>query len=67
MRVAFPAPQPVIMACKATEQAGEESIELLADTGTSRGNVPRMARRKIWQVEIQAVEHLHPDLEQASC
>lgn len=46
-------PQPVIVTRNAMKQAGNGQIEVLVETGTSRDNVSRMARKEGWQVEVQ--------------
>ena len=46
-------PQPVIVSRAAIRRAGTGAIEVLVDTGTSRDNVSRMARKEGWQVEVQ--------------
>lgn len=49
-------PQPVIVTRNAMRKVDEGPIEVLVETGTSRDNVSRMARKEGWQVEIQEVE-----------
>lgn len=49
-------PQPVIMSRTAIRRAGAGAIEVLVDTGTSRDNVSRMARKEGWQVELQETQ-----------
>jgi tRNA 2-thiouridine synthesizing protein A len=49
-------PQPVIMSRAAIKRAGTGAIEVLVDTGTSRDNVTRMARKEGWQVEVQQAQ-----------
>ncbi len=46
-------PQPVIITRNAMKKEGKGTIEVLVETGTSRDNVSRMARKEGWQVEIQ--------------
>lgn len=48
-------PQPVIMTRNAMA-AGVEVLEVLVETGTSRDNVSRMARKEGWWVEVQDVK-----------
>lgn len=48
-------PQPVIMTRNAMA-AGVEVLEVLVETGTSRDNVSRMARKEGWRVEVQDVK-----------
>jgi tRNA 2-thiouridine synthesizing protein A len=48
-------PQPVIMTHNAMRVAGDRSLEVLVETGTSRDNVSRMALQEGWQVEVQDV------------
>lgn len=49
-------PQPVIVTRNAMKKVDEGPIEVLVETGTSRDNVSRMARKEGWQVDIQEVE-----------
>ncbi len=49
-------PQPVIMTRNAMKKAGQGPIEVLVETGTSRDNVSRMARKEGWQVQVLAME-----------
>jgi tRNA 2-thiouridine synthesizing protein A len=49
-------PQPVILTRSAIQDAVKGSIEVLVETGTSRDNVSRMARKEGWQVEVREVE-----------
>lgn len=49
-------PQPVIITRNAMKQAGKGPIEVLVETGTSRDNVSRMARKEGWQVEVHDAE-----------
>lgn len=49
-------PQPVIITRNAMKRAGKGSIEVLVETGTSRDNVSRMARKEGWQVEVRDAE-----------
>jgi tRNA 2-thiouridine synthesizing protein A len=49
-------PQPVIIARNAMKKMGKGSVEVLVETGTSRDNLSRMARREGWQVEILEIE-----------
>ncbi len=49
-------PQPVLVTRKAMKKAGQGTIEVLVETGTSRDNVSRMARKEGWQVEVIEVE-----------
>ncbi|MGI6207334.1 MAG: sulfurtransferase TusA family protein [Anaerolineae bacterium] len=46
-------PQPVILARQAMQGSGPGPIAVLVDTGTSRDNVARMARREGWQVQVE--------------
>jgi hypothetical protein len=39
-----------------TKMAGQGTIEVLGETGTSRDNVSRLARREGRQVEVQEIE-----------
>lgn len=48
-------PQPVIMTRNAME-AGVGVLEVLVETGASRDNVSRMARKEGWRVEVQSVK-----------
>ncbi len=48
-------PQPVIMTRNAMA-AGEGVLEVWVETGTSRDNVSRMARKEGWRVEVQDVK-----------
>ena len=45
-------PQPVLLARQAMTQMSKGSIEVLVDSGTSRDNVSRMARKEGWQVTV---------------
>ena len=45
-------PQPVILTRNAMKKAGKGTIEVLVETGTSRDNVSRMARKEGWQVDV---------------
>ena len=45
-------PQPVILTRNAMKKAGKMTIEVLVETGTSRDNVSRMARKEGWQVDV---------------
>jgi tRNA 2-thiouridine synthesizing protein A len=49
-------PQPVIVTRSAMKKAGAGPIEVLVETGTSRDNVSRMARKEGWQVEVLEIE-----------
>jgi TusA-related sulfurtransferase len=49
-------PQPVIITRNAMKRAGKGSIEVLVETGTSRDNVSRMARKEGWHVEVLDAE-----------
>jgi len=49
-------PQPVIVTRNAMKKAGQGAIEVLVETGTSRDNVSRMARKEGWQVQVLAME-----------
>lgn len=49
-------PQPVILTRNAIKGTGKGSIEVLVETGTSRDNYSRMARKEGWEVEVQGVE-----------
>ena len=49
-------PQPVIITRNAMKRAGKGLIEVLVETGTSRDNVSRMARKEGWQVEVRDAE-----------
>jgi hypothetical protein len=43
------------MTHNAMRVAGDRSLEVLVETGTSRDNVSRMALQEGWQVEVQDV------------
>ncbi|MFZ5915824.1 MAG: sulfurtransferase TusA family protein [Chloroflexota bacterium] len=49
-------PQPVILTRNAMQKVGKGRIEVLVETGTSRDNVSRLARKEGWQVEVTEVE-----------
>jgi len=49
-------PQPVILTRNAMQKVGKGHIEVLVETGTSRDNVSRLARKEGWQVEVTEVE-----------
>ncbi|MCX7838670.1 MAG: sulfurtransferase TusA family protein [Anaerolineae bacterium] len=46
-------PQPALQAEKFLSQVGSGLVEILVDTGTSRDNVARLARKAGWSVEIE--------------
>jgi tRNA 2-thiouridine synthesizing protein A len=45
-------PQPVLMTKKAMQQAGQGTIEVLVDSGTSRDNCTRIAEKSGWSVQV---------------
>lgn len=49
-------PQPVIITRSAMKKLGKGPIEVLVETGTSRDNVSRMAKKEGWQVEVVELE-----------
>ena len=46
----------MILTRNTMKQAGKGAIEVLVETGTSRDNVSRLARKESWQVEVIEVE-----------
>jgi tRNA 2-thiouridine synthesizing protein A len=49
-------PQPVVLAKKAMDKAGKETVEILVDTVTSRENVSRLARSSGYLVTVEEKE-----------
>jgi tRNA 2-thiouridine synthesizing protein A len=49
-------PQPVLVTRKAMAEVKKGTIEVLVETGTSRDNVSRAARKEGWQVQVAEVE-----------
>jgi len=46
-------PQPALQAEKFLQYVGSGVVEVLVDTGTSRDNVARVAKKAGWSVEIE--------------
>jgi TusA-related sulfurtransferase len=46
-------PQPVLMTKRAMQQAGQGTIEVLVDSGTSRDNCRRIAEKSVWSVQVE--------------
>jgi TusA-related sulfurtransferase len=45
-------PQPVVETVRAARQHPSDTLEVLADTATSRENIARFARNNHWTVDI---------------
>jgi len=46
-------PQPVMLASQAINRMGKGVVEVLADSGTARDNVLRLAQNHGWKVSIE--------------
>jgi TusA-related sulfurtransferase len=46
-------PQPVLMSKRAMQRAGQGTIEVLVDSGTSRDNCARIAQKSGWSVQVE--------------
>jgi tRNA 2-thiouridine synthesizing protein A len=46
-------PEPVMLTHQAIQKLGKGTIEVLADTGTARENVSRMAKSSGWGVTVE--------------
>lgn len=46
-------PQPIMLANKAIKKLGQGTIEVLADSGTARDNVTRIAENSGWSVTVE--------------
>lgn len=46
-------PQPVLLTKQAIRSAGEGTIEVLVDSGTSRDNCSRVAQKAGWNVTVK--------------
>ena len=46
-------PQPVLLTKRAMRQTAQGTIEVLVDSGTSRDNCARLARKSGWQVQAE--------------
>ena len=46
-------PQPVMLTSKAINKLNKGTIELLADSGTSRDNVSRLGKNSGWAVTVE--------------
>ena len=47
-------PEPVILTSKAIKKLNKGTIQVLADSGTSRDNVSRLAKNSGWAVTVKA-------------
>ena len=50
----FSCPQPVVLTRNKMKQMGEGTFEVIAETGTSRDNICRLAKNEGWEVEVRA-------------
>jgi tRNA 2-thiouridine synthesizing protein A len=46
-------PEPVMLTHQAIQKLGKGTIEVLADTGTAKDNVFRMAKSSGWEVTVE--------------
>jgi tRNA 2-thiouridine synthesizing protein A len=46
-------PEPVMLTHQAIQKLGKGTIEVLADTGTAKENVSRMAKSSGWEVTVE--------------
>ena len=46
-------PEPVILVSKAIKKLNKGTIQVLADSGTSRDNVSRLAKNSGWAVTVE--------------
>ena len=46
-------PEPVILTSKAIKKLNKGTIQVLADSGTSRDNVSRLAKNSGWAVTVE--------------
>ena len=46
-------PEPVMLTHQALQKLGKGTIEVLADTGTAKENVSRMAKSSGWEVTVE--------------
>ena len=48
----FSCPQPVVLTRNKMKQMGRGTFEVIAETGTSRDNICRLAKNEGWEVEV---------------